>query len=145
MQHETQCECYYCKYGHEASKKKEREGIIQYGFYIHAVKDDCKCPHHINFHTHGLKEVFGHLDLQICFPLQVEIAYPIFHGMVDEIRAGKIFEAGKKYSSILVNYNVELIEAIECGRPVLRLLLPNKQGTLAGMEYGLQRTMLNND
>lgn len=142
MKHKN-CECYVCKFGQAAANKFEADAIKKYGFYIHFVPNDCGCPHHMNIHTHGILEVFKHKDLQICFPLPQQVALETLHNVVHYIKDGKTFVSGKKYSGIIRNYNIEFIDAIECGREVLRLLVPNKEGTYAG-EFGLQLTMLDN-
>jgi hypothetical protein len=129
MKHENNCECYRCKYGDAAFKKKMEEGMEQYGFNIHYVPNDCNCPHHTNIHTHGIKESFNHLDFQICFPIPMELAGEILHGLVNDIKDGKKFEANKEYEGVIGNgYSVKMIEATECGRDVLRIILPDPSG-----------------
>ena len=136
------CECYICKFGMKAAKEFERKAIEKYGFYIHFVPGDCACPNHINIHTHGIAEVFGHMDLQICLPLTEGQALPILHNAVNMIKEGEVFEPGRKYSGIAENYNIEFIEAIETNRRVLRMLLPNKHGNYAGVIYAAQKSLL---
>lgn len=108
-----------------------KKGMEKFGFYIHVVpKGDDQSPTGFNAHSHGLSESFKHLDIQIVVPLPKKIALGVFHSVVDLIREGARFKVGKRYSNIILNYDVMFIPAIECNRKVLRMILPDPQGNL---------------
>lgn len=113
--------------------------LQEYGWYAHFVPEDPDFPNHINYHTHGLLENFGHPDLQICFPVSTEVAHGIFSEIVDVIKSGGQFQAGNKYAGILAgDFIIELIHAVECGRMILRIVFPNKSGTYEGDIFSSQ-------
>jgi hypothetical protein len=137
------CECAACKYGMEAVEKMQEEAIKKYGWYAHFVQDDPRCPANTNAHTHHVMESFGHKDFQICLNIRPELSHMILADAISQVKKGVKFEPGKKYDKIIANYQVEFIEAIETGRPVLRILIPDKNGKYEGM-YAEQLTKLNN-
>jgi hypothetical protein len=130
--------------GIDAYRKKEVDLIEQFGFVTRFITDDYKCPFGINYCTHGLYRTFKHPNLQICFQIDARIAHDLFHIVVNMIRDGKKFVAGKKYSGIAEGYNTEFIDAIENGRPVLRMLIPDKDGTYSEPIFSKQLKMLDN-
>jgi len=97
----------------------------RFGFYSHFTLDGT----HANIHTHGIAESFGHPDFQIALNIPQNVAMSIFHGMVKEIKEGKKYTTNVDYSEI-ANLPVRFINATECGRPVLRLIIPDRAGTL---------------
>lgn len=112
---------------------RELEWVGTFGFFTHFVAPRVGHPEDspAQAHTHGLVESMNHPDLQIKFPLSGKTAQGVFHSVVDRIREGQRFEAGKDYDGILTNdYKVRMIEAIEDGRTVLRIILPPKSGAL---------------
>lgn len=138
------CECYYCQYGEKALQKLERSSIIKYGWYAHVVEDDCAAPNHFNLHTHGLMELYGHYDLQCCMPMDPNRIMTVFHDVIDSIvkKGGKILP-NFDYPQFLTNgYQVRFILARECGRNVLRMLIPDKAGRYDSPIYKEQLTML---
>lgn len=134
MKHKDQnCECYACKYGKEFVNEIERNSMIDYGWFAHYVANDPNTPFGVNYHTHGLVESFGHQDIQFCFPAPYKQIHSIMFHVVEEIKGGCKFEPGKKYQNILNgNFDVEFIEAMECGRKVLRMCLPDKNNKFEG-------------
>ena len=102
----------------------------KFGFITHYVPDDPESPTKVNAHTHGLPESFGHKDIQIVLPLPPKDTHMIIHGLVREIKEGKKFESYIEYSEVIENYKIKFIDAIECGRPVLRLIFPDNEGNL---------------
>jgi len=113
-----------------------REKMEKYGWFVHFVPDDEDCPNSVNYHTHGVERSFGHPDLQICFPLSRDIAHSILSNIVDDIKAGSRFEPGKKYNEIIGGgLSVEFIHAMECGRKVLRIIFPDKNGNYEGAVF----------
>lgn len=108
--------------------------LKRHGWYAHYVFDDKEYPYTTNIHTHGLTSKYEHLDLQICFPLQQELAHAILTDIAGEIRNGKKFRPGIKYPDIIRDFDIEFAEARESGRVVLRIIFPDKYGSLRG-EY----------
>lgn len=131
--HEEGYECEACKNGIEALREKEQALLKNPGWFVHFVFDDEKYPFNTNFHTHGLLENFNHTDLQICLPAPPETSHNIMTNIVEMIKEGKTFEAGKKYPDILGNdLLISFLESEEGGRPILRLICPEKDGTFRG-------------
>ncbi len=129
----------------EALKKLEKDCIEKFGWYAHFVVDDPMCPDNTNFHTHNLKEAFGHKDLQICLGIRPEMAHSLLTSVIDEIKKGVKFETGKEYDNVFGNgFKAKFIDAFECGRQVLRLIIPDQNGKYEG-KYAAQLTKLNNN
>lgn len=106
-----------------------RDMMERHGWYVHFVPNDEQFPNGINYHTHGIAASFGHPDLQICFPLATGVAHQIIDLIVDKIKQGITFVPGKKYEEIIGrNLSIEFIEAMECGRRVLRIIFPDQNG-----------------
>lgn len=140
----SECKCFSCQNGPEAMEKKELELIQKHGWYGHFVEDDKKCPYSINAHTHNLKEAYNHKDLQVCLNIDPAIINALFASVVDEIKKGAKFESGKEYDNIFKGvFKAKFIDAFECGRQVLRLLIPDPNGKYEG-KYADQLTKLNN-
>ena len=131
-------------HGIEAAEKMQQKCIEKYGWYLHHVTDDSFCPNNTNSHTHHLTESFGHKDFQVCLNIRPDIIHAILTNLVEEIKKGAKYEVGKKYDGILTGYQVEFIDAIETGREVLRLLLPDENGKYEHSPYSDQLTKLNN-
>jgi len=138
------CDCAICRMGEEKYRQWEQECLEKTGWLAHSVVDDVKTPLGVNFHTHGIKENFNHTDFQIVLPLRPEIAHSFFNLLVEEIKNGKTFEAGKEYDNLTIGYITRFINAKECGRDVLRMLICNPEGTYEGEMYEAQFTMLDN-
>jgi thiaminase len=132
-----------CELGREAVEKMQEDCIKKYGWYAHYIMDDNNCPANTNAHTHHVLESFGHKDFQICLNVKPEIFNMIFTSLVDEVKKGAKYESGKKYGKIIDGYKVEFIDAIESGRSVLRVLIPDENGKYKG-PYAVQLTKLNN-
>lgn len=114
-------------------REQQLKWVEEHGFYAHWVAPRVGHPEDgpHQSHTHGLVESFSHPDLQIKFPLQGATANSIFHTFVNRIKSGEKFYANQDYEGILTgNYKVRLIPAVECGRPVLRIIIPPKSGEL---------------
>lgn len=107
----------------------EKEQILKHGWYVHFVFDE-KSSTRTNIHTHGLPDKYGHLDLQIVIPLKPEIAQGVLCAAVDKISSGSTFSPGDKAAEIIHGYDVKFVKAQECGRDVLRIIIPDKGGGL---------------
>lgn len=108
----------------------EQRCILRFGFYIHYMFDDETTWGNVNVHTHNFPEAWGHPDFQIVVPMPQATARGILENLADRVREGDRFEAGKRYSGIIRNLDVLMIEATESGRPVLRVILPTEDGCL---------------
>lgn len=110
----------------------------KYGWYAHYVPSGDGTPTGANYHTHGLERSYDHKNIQIILPLSFQTAHGLANTIIAEIKKGTKFEAGVDYDNIMANgYKVRFIDATECGRPVLRLLIPDKNHKFEGM-YALQ-------
>ena len=122
--------CDACAFGLAELEAHEKKNMEEYGWYVHFVKDDDEAPYEYNMHTHGLEVTYKHLNLQICCPLQREVAHNIIANIVQEIKDGDVFTAGARVPGIILNYAVLFVEATECNRTVLRVILPDATGCL---------------
>jgi Domain of unknown function (DUF4262) len=136
--HEDTCECTVCKMRRQGvaeaeirrrMRKFEADSMREYGFYAHAVADDPEGSGMCNVHTHGLTESFKHPDLQIVLPIETTVFMHVLHRAVNMIRTGTRFHCGVDYKGICGGrYPVRFVEAEETGRPILRMILPDKDG-----------------
>jgi hypothetical protein len=90
-------------------------------------------------------DTWKHPDVQIVVPMPQEVAHGVFWAVVEQIKEGKKFEPGTEYAGILEGYKVRFAWAREgsetqfkpgsqvqmVGRPVLRIILPDKDGRTA--------------
>lgn len=144
-EHKTDCDCYGCKYGMKALIEFEQQAIEKYGWFSHAVFDDDRCPNGINFHTHAIKEVFGHTDFQLCIPVPARVFSGLMFTIVEEIKKGTEFMPGVEYKDIAQGgFIIKFIMAKECGRAVLRMILPDVDGTYKKRMYAAQFEQLDN-
>ena len=109
-------------------REKEIELINKYGFVIHNVfpgsEDEILWSHH----THGVKESFNHMDLEIVLPINPNIASSVLHGMVESIKEGESFEDKTISDRVIRNYNVQLVKVTDGKRDLLRVILPDENG-----------------
>src|SRR5687768_1237376 len=120
----------------------EGQQMEKFGWFAHYVPGSPDYPNKTNYHTHGVPESFGHLDLQICLPIRHTLAHSIFTTVIDKIKEGQIFMEDMSYDKILKNYPLKFALAFESGRNVLRLLIPDEQGRLDAPIYNQQDNML---
>lgn len=103
--------------------------LEKYGFVIHSVfptEEDEDIMW--DSHTHGLKENFNHIDLQIVLPMNPNIVGAILHGMVNSIKEGYSFENQSVSDRVIENYNVQLVRVNDGDRELLRVVLPDVNG-----------------
>ena len=124
--HKNNCEWEVCKYGMKAVEAQEKEKMKKYGWISHLIVGG----HTADLHTHGIAESFGHLDLQICLPIDPKIGQSILHSVVDLIKEGKVFKDCQETDDIIENYNVMFLKVTENNRDVLRIILPDPMGKL---------------
>jgi hypothetical protein len=119
-----------------ASQASDAATIAKFGWCGHYVFDDVDSPTGLNIHTHGLRESYGHPDLQIVLPLAEWVAHAILINLAAEIKAGRRFAPGDVACGIIEGYFVGFAAATECGREVLRVIIPGPDGRLARGEIG---------
>jgi hypothetical protein len=143
-----ECECARCKYGNEEQDRWEKECIEKFGWFAHYVGEGYK-HQMVNIHTHGIKEKWNHLDLQIVVPLPNKMANEILHNLTNQIKNGKVFLPGERDYSLLGEYPITFKAGFtETDRPILRVILPDPNGCVDngimkhpfGLQYlGLER------
>lgn len=113
----------------DAVREKRAEHIRKYGFTIDMVFPT-KEGETWNYHTHGVKESWDHPDFQLVLNIGQRNAMGIFHLLVDKIKEGEKFMVGIDYDCIAEGFPTRFISAKECGREVLRLIVPDPKGNL---------------
>ncbi len=103
--------------------------LVKHGWYTHMTFPEDGGTYW-NIHTHGMSENFNHPDLQLVIGLPEHTTNGILHNFADRIKAGEKFKAGDRVSKIVGKYDVLLVEREECGRKVLRIILPDPKGCL---------------
>lgn len=136
--HKLQISC-TCVYDEKLLKQEEEE-IEKYGFIVHYVpnEDFDNSPSGVNIHTHGLHRI-NHLDFQITVSIPPTIAFAILHRLHYLVKNGEVFCKGGESDKVLDSgMRVGFIEAHECGRRVLRVILPDPNGVIkrSTMSYG---------
>lgn len=111
-------------------KKQEKEMMDKYGWVVHFVFPSSEEDFFANYHTHGLKENFNHLDLQFVLPMERSLIHSLFHDIVDNIKDGVNYQEGKRYNNIIQRFDVKFKKFKDGERQVLRLLLPDENGKL---------------
>ena len=86
-----------------------------------------------NAHTHGMEELYNHPDFQIVLQMDPNLLGYILNELGARVQNGAKFKAGDEIADIIANgYVVRLVEAKECGRTVLRVLLPDVNNHFPG-------------
>jgi len=106
----------------------EAEMMGKHGWYAHVVGDDDQSPTGFNAHTHGM-EAEGGLDFQVVLPVPAQCAHSILANLV-KVSKERELAAGQDVDGVLQGYKVRLALATECGREVLRAILPDREGRL---------------
>lgn len=136
--HEEECSCDFCSMSVESREAAEKKALKDMGWYCHAVPGgDSESPTGINYHTHGCQESYGHMDFQVVAGVPPEAGYALFSNLIGLVKKGRKFENRDTSDEIIENMPVMLVEAQEDGRTILRVIIPDKKGTLeeAGMEH----------
>lgn len=108
---------------------KREKMMKENGWIVDAVFDTGITGQDI--HTHGLVESYGHPDIQCILPINAKVVHEIFCIIVNQIKMGKKFEAGKCYSGLVKgDYKIRFLLANESNRKVLRIIIPDKHGKL---------------
>jgi hypothetical protein len=124
----TERECKACAEGPESYEKWEKTMLEEHGWIAHYIGDDNRYPWHMNAHTHGLPDSWGHPDLQIILPIDFKIVHDIFRCAIeDKIMKGEMLVPLQQYEGIVKEFPVVLTPVTEQGRPVLRIILTREE------------------
>jgi hypothetical protein len=85
---------------------------------------------HANYHTHGVKENFNHLDFQVVLPISPSQTHAVVASIIEKVKEGKVYEEGVLYDDILTTFPMGFKKFVENGRDVLRLMIPDNKGRL---------------
>lgn len=123
MDEHTQCN--KCGMSPRERKAWEAAAIAKYGWYAEYILD----TEHPDFHTHGFRQKFKHLDFQIVMPnFPSNLAMYCFHEIARFISEGNSYKDGDLlHDNILDGLTIKLFQTKESGRPVLRMIMPDKQ------------------
>lgn len=128
---DTACTCMACQHGMEGLSDFEHNAVRKFGWWVHLLTEsDPSSPTGFNMHTHGVAEFYGHTDFQCVFP-HIDPSYimAFWNDMINDIKQGQRFLPDIDYPGYAEDgYFIRFIEAVEDGRPVLRMLIPNTAG-----------------
>ncbi len=127
--------CAMCELGPEKFHALEQKNMEEHGFFSHVIPEG----NVINYHTHGLVESRNVMDLQILLGIRAETAHKIIWTIVQMIDEGLKLKDGLEIdlkgweSSTIPNCSclrIKVVKAVETGREVFRVILPDKTGKL---------------
>lgn len=101
-----------------------------HGWLMHYVASDSTSPTGTNIHTHGMTENLKHIDLQCVAVIPPDLAILIFHNIVRKIKVGTTYKDGDVVDGIIEKFNIKFVAATEGGRPVLRIIVPDRNGNV---------------
>lgn len=121
--------CVACEHGMDKVRETEEKAMEEYGWYAHLVMPSGE-GEPANYHTHGLKETFGHHDLQITAPIDPMVAAQALTKIAQQVAGGSRFKSGKSYDFELGEWQLicTFVKGKEGGREVLRVILPDHDG-----------------
>ena len=104
-------------------------------WFIHMIGNGVYCeecgkvensfPEYIcNAHTHGM-EKYGHLDFQMVIHTDPKLMGYVLNEFGLRVQSGQHFKAGDLVEGIFLDCAVRLDEFDECGRKVLRVIIPD--------------------
>lgn len=103
-----------------------------YDWYIHFVTDRSGPGYSRNYHTHGMDQFDDHLDFQIVLDIEPMHAMLLLNMLGERVKAGERFRDGDVIRKFVNEYDGRLKEFVETGRPVLRLIVPDKHHRFPG-------------
>ena len=109
----------------EKAWEKQYSLLQKHGWIIHDVAGT-------GCHTHGLRENFDHLDLEVAFNMPGDTAHRVLAAAVKNIKKGKRYEDGQKCDQVIDNDEVLFIKSKRRERQMLRIILPDPQGLFPG-------------
>ena len=77
-----------------------------------------------NAHTHGMGK-YGHLDFQMVIHTDPKLMGYVLNEFGLRVQSGQQFKAGDMVEGIFLDCSVRLDEFDECGRKVLRVIIPD--------------------
>ena len=95
-------------------------------------------PYACNAHTHGMKR-YNHPDFQLVLDYPHQEIARILNTMGLRVQSGERFKAGDLVEGIYMDCSVRLDEAEECGRMVLRVVIPDKYNIIPEDERCMER------
>jgi hypothetical protein len=114
-----------------AVQRRHDASIAAHGFVVHIVPDQPDSPTGFSCHTHGLPASFGHPDFEVVLPLPYEAAGELLARLVARVKAGARYAAGDREDRVADAGDVAFAAATECGRDVLRVIVPDPRGRTA--------------
>lgn len=132
MSHTATCRCEVCEAVAQgvpqpvamARAQLDMETLIdQHGWAAHLIVD----TYPSSIHTHGLADRFHHPDFQVVLPVDRSLLYSLIAPMARAVVGGRIFRAGDEVPDLYL-CPVRLVERIESGRQVLRILFVDPAG-----------------
>jgi hypothetical protein len=117
----------------EKTSPQEEEFLESHGWYSHFIIPEDNEQKWVNFHTHGLPELYGQLDFQFVLPIDHNTLHALTAKLVTRVIKGERFTAGMRVTGIVRKYDVLLVKTTETRsikRQVLRVILPDKDGNL---------------
>lgn len=95
-------------------------------------------PYACNAHTHGM-ERYHHPDFQLVLHYPHQEIARILNTMGRRVQSGERFKAGDIVEGIYMDCPVRLDAAEECGRNVLRVVIPDKYNRFPEEENCMER------
>ncbi len=128
--HGEKCTCLKCMPSAER-EEAEKKAMAKMGWYCHAIPSgDEDSPTGINYHTHGCQETFGHMDFQVVAGVPPQAGYALLTNLMQLVKNGSKFGNRSVSEEVIENMPIMLAEAQEDGRTVLRVIIPDKNGSL---------------
>lgn len=112
---------------------QEEEMLKSRGWYSHLVLPEDAEQQWVNYHTHGLPELYGQLDFQFVLPVNPQTLHRLASTLVERVKKGERFGANMRLRGVMENHDVLLLKTHESqtdSRQVLRVILPDKNGNV---------------
>ena len=97
----------------------------KYNWIIHVICNGYRTDQMRNCHTHGM-EKYQHMDFQIVLNYPDDHIGYLLNTICEKVVRGERFSAGDMVAGLYEDCAIRLDSAIESGRPVLRLIIPDK-------------------
>ncbi|NJR52844.1 MAG: DUF4262 domain-containing protein [Leptolyngbyaceae cyanobacterium CSU_1_3] len=144
----------------DSTEQKVVDDIAKYGWHAIKIMGDSEGPAFA--YSIGLYETYHHPEI-ILFGLPLSLMHEIMNVISNEIKAGKGFQTGVRYESILDNYEVTFLAVNQADYaaylgyalwyyqgtsfPVLQCVWPNRNGAFpweaeADQQFQMQQPIL---
>lgn len=144
IDHPPDCECIACVGPRPPSRPYIKQQMDRYGWHAE-VSHNANLPFHYSLRTYGLRESYDHPELQCCFPfINPQYIMTFWHKLIDSIikKGGKLV-ADYDYEGIAANgLKLRFVNVLMGGEKLLRILIPDKDGTYDRHPYNEQLTLL---